>query len=183
MKILVTGSDGFFGSWLADGLTALGHEIDGYDLTRGDDVQDVAALRKRIASCEAVLHLAAYSHFQEDVPAQNFFQRNVIGTAHVVQAMQRARIRRLVYASSGAIYGFGPNRPLEGWATPPINEAQYPALADWERMDAYSGSKLACEEWLQAVPRMAITALRINCIEPHHGGAKDLGHHWGWWCS
>lgn len=191
MRILVTGSSGFFGSWLIPGLEAAGHEIVGYDLKNGQDIQDAGALAEAMKGCQAVIHLAAYPHYMppgtgaEPAPRphspQEFTRRNIIGTARVIEAMKRAKVGRLVYTSSGALYGFGPGRPLEGWVKPPISEDQYPVGGDWAMIDAYGASKIASEEWLKLVPTMTITALRINCIEPHHWGAKD-GAHWGWYC-
>lgn len=183
VKVFVTGGAGFFASWLIPALEAAGHEVVAYDLKNGQDLQDVDATAEAMRGCEAVIHLAAYPHFRTEIPAQNFERRNIIGTARVIAAMRKAGIKRLVYTSSGAIYGFGPNRSYDGWVRPPISEKQWPAIDDWALLDAYGGSKLACEAWLEILPDIVTTALRINCIEPHHGGAKDTGAHWGWWCS
>lgn len=183
MKVFVTGGEGFFASWLIPALQEAGHEVVPYDMKSGGDMLDVEATAAAMAGCEAVIHLAAFPHYKPEIPAQDFERRNIIGTARVVRAMKKAGIKRLVYTSSGAIYGFGPNRSLNGWVQPPISEDKLPVRENWPMLDAYSGSKLACEEWLQNVPGLTITALRINCIEPYQDGARDHGAHWGWWCS
>lgn len=183
MKVLVTGARGFFGSWLCPALEEVGHEVVPFDLQDGQDMQDVGALAEAMDGCEAVIHLAAYPHYKTSIPSQNFERRNIIGTAAVVEAMKRAGVKTLVYTSSGAIYGFGPDRSLDGWVKPPISETQEPTAANWGMIDAYGGSKLACEAWLSLIPGITVTALRINCIEPHHAGAINQGAHWGWWCS
>jgi nucleoside-diphosphate-sugar epimerase len=183
VKVLVTGSEGFFGSWLVPGLERYGHEIVRWDAKRGEDMLDVDALSAALEGCDAVVHLAAYPHFKDEIRPADFERRNIIGTARVVQAMQRAGVKRLAYTSSGALYGFGPHQPLEGWVTPPIREDTMPTLAQWALIDTYGGSKLACEEWLATLRDIVVTALRINCIEPHHKGAQIDGYHWGWWVS
>ena len=184
MRILVTGASGFFGSWLVPELEAQ-HEVVPFDLVEGQDILNAKALAGAMKGCDAVVHMAALPHYRDDIPAQAFIRLNIIGTARVVAAMRKAKTKNLVYISSGALYGFGPGRSLEGWVTPPIEEGDETDRADWDMIDAYGASKLACEEWLEATaPRgWCVTSLRINCIEPHHHGAVDSGAHWGWWCS
>ena len=183
MKLLVTGSDGFFASWLIPALGAAGHEVVGCDVKSGGDLFNHDDLVARLAGCDAVVHLAAWPHYKTTIPAQEFTRLNIIGTAKLVEAMADAKVRRLVYTSSGAMYGFGPNRSLDGWVKPPITENT--DGMDWTMVDAYGASKVACETWLALLPSRSwtITTLRINCIEPHHEGAITQGHHWGWWCS
>lgn len=181
MRVLVTGSRGFFASWLLPALSE--HEITGYDIKDGDDLFDEKHLLEKMRGQDAVIHLAAYPHFYDDVLSQRYTRRNIIGTANVVNAMLKARVRRLVYVSSGAVYGFGPDRPPEGWVTPPITEEKAPGYEEWAVMDVYSASKLACESWPRCVPQIHTTILRVNCIEPFHEGAAEQGAHWGWWCS
>jgi nucleoside-diphosphate-sugar epimerase len=188
MKILVTGSAGFFGSWLMPAIEEAGHEGVGYDIADGRDIFDGKVLAGAMRGCDAVIHLAAWPHYKPEsaLPAREFVRLNVIGTAAVVAAMKAARVKRLVYASSGALYGFGPGRSLDGWVTPPITEAKGPTTAEqWVMVDIYGASKLACEAWLPlAIGRdWAVTSLRVNCIEPHHVGAQTEGAHWGWWCG
>jgi len=183
VKILVTGSSGFFGSWLVPWLQGAGNEIVGYDLAEERNLFDAATLGAALDGCDAVIHLAAYPHYKPDILPQLFTRLNIIGTARLVEAMDKAKVRRLVYTASGAIYGFGPDRPDKGWVTPPIRETQKPT--SWGLVDAYGASKLACEAWLACLPSRSwtVTSLRINCIEPLHWGAKENGTHWGWWVS
>lgn len=188
MKILVTGSAGFFGSWLCPAIEEAGHAVVPYDIKTGQDLFDGAALAKAMRGCDVVVHLAAYPYYKpaSEIPPQEFVRMNIIGTAAMVAAMKAARVKRLVYASSGALYGFGPERSLDGWVTPPITEAQGPTTTrHWSMIDVYGASKLACEAWLPlAMGRdWVVTALRINCIEPYHHGALTSGAHHGWWCS
>lgn len=185
MNILVTGSSGFFGSWLVPGLEAAGYSIVPFDIqVGGNDILNTELLARTLTNtqCEAVLHLAAYPHYKRSVPPQEFTRVNIIGTMSVLKAMKQANVKTLVYISSGAVYGFGPYRSLDGWVKPPISEATKPE--NWAMIDVYAGSKLAAEAAFGLMDwDWSITSLRINCIEPHNEGAEARGDHWGWWCS
>lgn len=184
MRALVTGSEGMFGSWLLPAMAEDGINVVPWDIQEGRDIFDADALTEALEDCDAVVHMAAWPHYTTDLSPTEFIRLNIMGTTAVFQAMRAARVKTMVYISSGAIYGFGPGRSLDGWVTPPITEKKMPVSADdWKMVDAYGASKLATEAWLDvACPRgWRITALRINCIEPEHTGALD-GAHWGWWC-
>jgi len=183
MKLLVTGSDGFFASWLIPALEKAGHEVVGVDVKSSGDLFNHDLMVERLTGCDAVLHLAAYPHYKPEIPPQEFTRLNIVGTAKLVAAMADAKVRRLVYTSSGAMYGFGPGRSLDGWVKPIITENTNGM--SWPMVDAYGASKVACEAWLALLPSRSwtITSLRINCIEPYHAGAITQGAHWGWWCS
>lgn len=181
MKILITGAGGFFGSWLIPKLR--GHEITQYDIKDGHDIFDAKCLLEKMQGQGAVVHLAAYPSYRTDIYPQLYTRLNIIGVAKVVEAMLKTGTKKLVYISSGSVYGFGPGRPMEGWVTPPITEEKLPSEAQWKLLDVYSASKLACEAWLKNIQDINTIILRINCIEPYHEGAKDRGDHWGWWCS
>ncbi|EPN35955.1 NAD-dependent epimerase/dehydratase family protein, partial [Pseudomonas syringae pv. actinidiae ICMP 19096] len=70
------------------------------------DVAD-AELVKRVAhGCQAVVHLAAVASVQASVddPVRTH-QSNFIGTLNVCEAMREAGIKRVIFASSAAVYG------------------------------------------------------------------------------
>lgn len=124
MKILITGGAGFIGSHLADRLLAQGHQvlvIDNFATGRPDNltphpaltvvqgtIADAALVQRLFADFapEVVIHAAA-SYKDPDNWAEDT-RTNVLGTVHVVQASQRARVRRLIYFQTALCYGLQP---------------------------------------------------------------------------
>ncbi|WP_409278565.1 NAD-dependent epimerase/dehydratase family protein [Pseudomonas defluvii] len=121
--ILITGGAGFIGSHLSDALLANGYAVRVLDdLSTGKrsnlqlqhpklqliegDVADAALVAQAAAGCQAVVHLAAVASVQASVedPVKTH-QSNFIGTLNVCEAMRLAGIRRVLFASSAAVYG------------------------------------------------------------------------------
>ena len=114
MKVLVTGGGGFLGQALCRGLRARGHEVVSFN--RGDypalDAIGVRQLRGDLASrdavfaaargCDAVFHNAAKAGaWSRD--GRDFFDANVVGTQHVLDACRAHGIGRLVYTSTPSV--------------------------------------------------------------------------------
>lgn len=122
-EFLVTGGAGFIGSNLVDALLAAGHEVRVLDnLSMGKrsnlpldnprlrfiegDVADAKVVAQAVAGCAGVAHLAAVASVQASVDDPvSTHQSNFIGTLNVCEAMRQHGVRRVVYASSAAIYG------------------------------------------------------------------------------
>ncbi|WP_455232545.1 NAD-dependent epimerase/dehydratase family protein [Geopseudomonas aromaticivorans] len=122
-RVLVTGGAGFIGSHLVDALLARGHAVRVLDnLSTGKrnnlpldnprlelvvgDVADAAALRAALAGCTAVAHLAAVASVQASVDDPvSTHQSNFIGTLNLCEAMREQGVRRVLFASSAAVYG------------------------------------------------------------------------------
>ncbi len=121
--ILVTGGAGFIGSHLVDALLAKGYAVRVLDdLSTGQranlplanprieliegDVADAALVARAMQGCQAVAHLAAVASVQASVddPVRTH-QSNFIGTLNVCEAMRQAGVRRVLFASSAAVYG------------------------------------------------------------------------------
>jgi len=132
MRALVTGGAGFIGSNLVDRLLADGHEVLVVDdLSSGRhrnpaaelheiDVRDPAlqdlAARWRP---EVICHLAAQISVRKSVADPVHDVRvNVEGTINVLEAARRSGARKVVYASSVAVYGRPKELPVPGDATP-----------------------------------------------------------------
>jgi UDP-glucose 4-epimerase len=156
MRVLVTGGAGFIGSNLVDRLLADGHEVVVVDdLSSGDranldaaagsdrfalhvlDVRDPALAELAAeARPEVVCHLAAQISVRRSVADPLHDARvNVEGTVAVLAAAHRGGARKVVFASSVAVYG----RP----GTIPV-----PGDAPADPRSPYAASKLSGETYL-----------------------------------
>jgi UDP-glucose 4-epimerase len=157
-RALITGGAGFIGSNLGDRLLAEGVEVVAYDSfatgqrrfvegieahPRGEviegDVLDAAALREAMAGCDTVFHMAANAdvRFGLDDPSRDF-EQNTVATFIVLEAMRATGVRRIVFASSGSVYG-------EPEVAPTPEDAPFPV-----QTSLYAASKLAGEAMIQA---------------------------------
>lgn len=120
--ILVTGGAGFIGSNLVDALLARGYAVRVLDnLSTGKrenlpqdprvelivgDVADAGCVRRAVQGCRAVVHLAAVASVQASVDDPfGTHQSNLIGTLNLCEAMREAGVKRVLFASSAAVYG------------------------------------------------------------------------------
>ena len=118
MKVLITGANGFLGSWLTKRLLAEGHDVSALvrknsDLSELDglkpnfvygDVTDLESLKTNFQNQEAVFHLAgvvAYKKSQRPL----MDQVNVQGTANVAEACHQAQVPKLLHLSSVVAIG------------------------------------------------------------------------------
>ncbi len=124
-RALVTGGAGFIGSNLADRLLSNGAEVVVYDnFSTGQrrfveglasapggsvvegDVLDGDRLEEAMKDCDIVFHLAANAdvRFGLEHPDRDLRQ-NTIATFTVLDAMRRTGVRRIVFSSTGSVYG------------------------------------------------------------------------------
>lgn len=113
MTVLITGAAGGVGSFLCQGLPALGWRLRCLDLVRPagpldwvtGDITDPGLLDTALDGVEAVIHLAG-------IPGEDTFQKlldaNINGTYQVFEAARRAGARRVLYASSNHAVGCHP---------------------------------------------------------------------------
>lgn len=151
--ILITGGAGFIGSNLVDVLVARGYSVRVLDnLSTGKrsnlpddnrveliegDVADAQIVRRAIQGCQAVVHLAAVASVQASVDDPvGTHQSNLVGTLNLCEAMREEGVRRVVFASSAAVYGNnGEGQPID---------EQTPKAP----LTPYAADKLASEHYL-----------------------------------
>ena len=135
--ILVTGGAGYIGSHCCRALEAAGYLPITYDnlstghrsFTTGTlvvgDIADKATLARTFAEhgIVAVMHFAASSLVGESVAdPQKYYVNNLAGTLVLLETMRAAGCDRLVFSSSGAVYGNADSRALpESHPCAPIN--------------------------------------------------------------
>ena len=129
MQVLVTGGAGFIGSHLVAALVARGDSVRvldnlrtgkrdnlaglGVELIEGD-IGDEAVVQTAVANCHTIYHLAAMVSVPESVANPHLNQRiNVTGMFNVLEAARLARVQRVVYSSSSAVYGNLPHLPAQ----------------------------------------------------------------------
>ncbi|HSL30875.1 MAG TPA: NAD-dependent epimerase/dehydratase family protein [Anaerolineales bacterium] len=153
MNFLITGAAGFLGSALANQLAREGHEIRGLDdlstgnpqalgpdvhFTRGD-VSDRPKLWTLLQEVDVVYHLAARVSVPESITyPRDYNNVNVGGTVALMEAMRDVGVRRVVLASSGAVYGDLEEQPLRESLTP-------------NPRSPYAVSKLAAEYYVRTI--------------------------------
>lgn len=157
-KVFVTGAAGFIGSNLVDRLLSDGYEVVGFDnlstgklnflenalkyatftFITGDNL-NLEDLTESMIGCDIVFHLAANAdvRFGLDHPFKDLNQ-NTIATFNVLEAMRRNGIRRIVFSSTGSVYG-------ESNIIPTPEDVSFPI-----QTSLYGASKVAGECLIQA---------------------------------
>src|SRR5512141_1055003 len=153
MNFLITGAAGFLGSSLANHLAREGHQVRGLDdLSTGDpqalapdvhftrgDVSDRPKLWTLLQEVDVVYHLAARVSVPESILyPRDYNTVNVGGTVALMEAMRDVGVRRVVLASSGAVYGDQAGQPLKESITP-------------NPRSPYAVSKLAAEYYVRTI--------------------------------
>jgi UDP-glucose 4-epimerase len=184
--ILVTGGAGYIGSHTAVELLNTGHQVvivdnlcnssakvlDRIEALAGKhfsfiqaDVRDSAALDRIFAEhrIDGVIHFAGLKAVGESVAQPlRYFDNNVGSTLALLQAMDRANVRRIVFSSSATVYG-DPDQV-------PITESSRLQVTN-----PYGRTKLICEDILRDLqvsdPRWQVAILRyFNPVGAHISG-------------
>ena len=153
MRFLITGGAGFLGVALVNWLAQDGHTVRVLDdlsnghrhylepqiaFTQGD-VSNVPLLWSLLQEVDCVYHLAArVSVAQSILYPRDYNAVNVGGTVSLMEAVRATGVRRLIFASSGAIYGAQKEQP--------VHETDMP-----HPDSPYAVSKWAAEQYVQTI--------------------------------
>lgn len=165
MKIFITGIGGFLGSYLADRMIELGHEVVGNDTLIGGyldnvpkkaefhqvDCCDNKTMSEIMKGCDVVYHTAATAHEGLSVFSPDFITRNIFqASVSTISAAIQNKVKRFVYCTSMARYGSQEY---------PFEESMKPAPVDPYGIAKVAGEevlKVLCNlnkiEWVIAVP-------------------------------
>ena len=173
MRALVTGATGAIGPATVRALMASGLEVRALVRPAGGarpgardldaavevvagDITDRAAIDRAVRGVDVVVHLAALLHIvnPDATLAPRYRDVNVEGTRHVVRAAADAGVRRVVLASTTAVYG--PTGDM------PATEATAPAPDTW-----YAETKLEAERVAREIARAGgpqAVVLRLSAV-------------------
>ena len=180
MRVLVTGLSGLIGQALqkeiasTQTLSALNRSAVAGVPTTQASLRDFAAMRGAFTNQEVVVHLAAKIH--DGVGWDALLETNVVGTRNVFQAASEAGVRRVVFASSGAV--------VAGWELEApyaqLIAGQYEGLGEVPLIDEsmptrprnlYSSTKV----WGEAIGRHYADnhGLEVVCLRIGYAHAAD----------
>ncbi len=173
MTILIIGGSGFVGTRLIEFLKDR-HSIFNFDkspsslfqnLTIIGDVRNQNQLDVALKEKELVILLAA-EHKDNVNPTSLYYDVNVKGTANVLRAMDKNRIKNIIFTSSVAVFGLNKPNPNENYPANPFNH--------------YGKSKLLAEKelitWQKGDPSRSATIIRPTVIfgENNRGNVFNL---------
>ncbi|MEN4043087.1 MAG: NAD-dependent epimerase/dehydratase family protein [Anaerolineaceae bacterium] len=156
MNFLITGAAGFLGSALANRVVEEGHSVRALDdLSTGDpgallpgvaftrgDINDRPKLWTLLQDVDCVYHLAARVLVPESVLYPREYNHvNVGGTVTLMETLRDVGVRRVVFISSGAVYGEQEKQPVREDAIP-------------NPRSPYAVSKLSAEYYVRTIGQL-----------------------------
>ena len=170
MRTFVTGGTGFVGGALVRKLLEAGHEVralvrPGTDTQQlqglpveqvEGDLRDPESLQRGIEGCQLVFHVAALYSFW-GYSWDDFYQVNVEGTRHVLEAALGAGVERVIYTSSIAVLGFNEDRSPVDENTPSSLEIM---------ITPYKRSKFLAEDVARDYAQRGLPVVIVNPSSP-----------------
>ena len=210
--MVVTGGAGFIGSHLAERLLNDGAHVrivdnfssgsmenlqfasrfgDRCEIIRGD-IRDLATMERAAAGTSVIFHQAAMRSVPRSInDPLGANDHNVNGTLSVLEAARRARVPRVVYASSSSVYGDRPDLPKrEDQAPSPISPYAVSKTAGeqyarvWtlaygvetvglRYFNVFGPRQDPTSEYAVVIPRFIMLALAGKPLEVHGDGTQS----------
>src|SRR4030043_379906 len=183
MKCVVTGGAGFIGSHIVDELVRRGEEVAVVDnLVTGNmdnlkqaqasdrirfvkgDIKDLRLLKKEFKKTDFVFHHAALISVVESMDKPEEYElNNVQGTRNVLEAARINGVKRVMFSSSGAVYG---HQPI------PFTEQTPTELLSNYAKNKFEGEKL-CKEYYDKYGFKTIVFRYANAFGPRQDPKSD----------
>lgn len=136
MRVLITGADGFIGSHLTEFFVRQGFDVRAFVLYNSfnswgwldhcapdvkgkfevfsGDIRDPQGVRKAIAGCDAVIHLAALIGIPYSYHSPNtYLETNINGTLNILNAALDLGVSKLIHTSTSEVYGTAEYVPID----------------------------------------------------------------------
>jgi len=167
VKALVTGASGFTGSYLVKNLLEHGYEVRafvrpssrvaeleelGVELATGV-LEQAGDVERAVDGVDVVFHIAAL-YREAGVPDRRYWEVNVEGTRHVLDAALKHGVNRVVHCSTVGVHGH-----IE---RPPANEFAPFSPGDVYQVTKLEGEKLAWDYWKRE--QLPVTVVRPTGI-------------------
>ena len=174
MRIVIIGGSGFIGTCLTTHLLAANHTVkiadkqDSYkysNLRLFADVRELGTLEEVLYGSDIVINLAA-EHRDDVSPKSLYDDVNVTGAENVCNACAKLGIKKIIFTSSVAVYGFAPV------GTDETGEINY--FNDYGRTKWFAEEKY--REWLVSDPENSLTIIRPTVVfgERNRGNVYNL---------
>ena len=142
-RALITGGSGYFGSLLRNRLRERGQAVRVFDLADTDDrsgdvefeqgdIRDAARVARAVAGCDTIYHCVAQVPLAKD--KELFHSVNVHGTKNLLRAALQAKVRKVIYISSSAVFGVPKMNPVSEETPPTPGEAYGRAKLEGENL-------------------------------------------------
>lgn len=180
MNVLVTGGSGVIGKEVVE-LLKKTHNVSIFDRTDNDkdNLLDLGSVNDAVSGNDVVVHLAAIPRPMK-VPYRDYFNNNILGTFNIAEACCSNGVKRFIFSSSTAYYGFetsiGRKVPVDEKSSSVVEFAR--PNDRYVPQQLYYGVSKVCSESLLfsygASKQLQVVILRFGPVPEHLGIGLSL---------